>query len=209
VRALPLSILPVAILPGVLLAAEPPVSPPPAPPHIAFLDAEFTRRLCEAWNGSELPQKVGATSAGGNGWIDQPNKYTSANAGVQELILSRRDCSDWPRMQLTIERGADGKATCTYGGPIKVEYEKAAWAMAPTTVHWYKFATSWSMWNMPSVMKGFRGYMNVARRNLSNFGIFWKLSGRLAKETQADYTTGCSLDESDRKDIEGYLGKIP
>jgi len=61
---------------------------------------------------------------------------------------------------------------------------------------------------MPGIMKGFRGPMFVARTNIDNFGLFWKIVGRVAKQTNADYKINCNLSGYDIKDIEEYIKKI-
>jgi hypothetical protein len=50
--------------------------------------------------------------------------------------------------------------------------------------------------------------MFVARANIDNFGTFWKIVGKVAKETNADYKTNCNLSSDDIEDIEEYLKKI-
>ncbi|MCX8124442.1 MAG: hypothetical protein N3F66_09785 [Spirochaetes bacterium] len=184
------------------------ISISPAQNTIVFLSPEFTKLVCEAWNKSELPQKLGTKETGGNGWILTENKYTGEVRNKQVLVMSRRDCDGMPKVQLTIEN-KNGKAVCTYGGALTEVYEKAEWAFAPTTVQWYKFASGiWGYMQMPGIMKGFRGPMFVARANIDNFGTFWKIVGRVAKETNADYKTNCNLTSDDIEDIEGYIKNI-
>jgi len=90
---------------------------------ILFLSPEFAQLVCEAWNQSELPQRLGAKEIGGNNWILTENKYTGEVRNKQVLVMSRRD-SSLPKVQLTIEN-KDGKAICTYGGALTEVYEKA------------------------------------------------------------------------------------
>lgn len=180
----------------------------PAQNSMIFLSPEFTKLVCDAWNQSELPQKLGTKEAGGNGWIFTENKYTGEVRNKQVLVMSRRDCASMPKVQLTIEN-KNGKAICTYGGALTESYEKAEWAFAPTTVQWYKFASGiWGYMQMPGIMKGFRGPMFVARANIDNFGTFWKIVGKVAKETNANYRTNCNLSSDDIEDIEGYIKNI-
>jgi len=179
----------------------------PAEDSIKFLDAAFGKRMCDGWNNSPLPKKLASKSAGGNGWIDEKNKYTG-KVEQKEIVVSRRDCSGWEKIQLTIEN-KNGLATCTYGGALDVDYDNAAWAFSPKTIHWYRFATKWSAMDMPAIMPGFRGPIPSARKNLQNFGHFWKMAGSLAKTLNADYKEGCSgLSSSDASKIEGYIKKI-
>jgi hypothetical protein len=175
---------------------------------VAFMGPEFARLMVDAWNSSSLPVKLGSKSAGGSDWINTPNKYTGEQTSTQVIIMSRRDCQAMPKVQLTIEN-RDGKAVCTYGGAMKVEYEKAEWAFSPTTVQWFKFASgSWGYMQMPGIMSGFRGPMFVARANIDNFGEFWKVAGRLAKKVNADITSSCPVDKGDLETINGYLKEI-
>lgn len=174
---------------------------------MVFMTPQFAEKLCDEWNKSPLPVALGKTSLGGNGWIESPNKYTN-KVGVQEIVLGRRDCDKWESVEITIE-DKGGKATCTYGGKLKVAFDKAAWAFAPKTLHWYRFAVQWSAMDMPAIMTGFRGPIPVARKNIKNFDHFWKAAGRLAKATNADYTKGCQgLSKSDAENIVSYIGKI-
>ncbi len=180
----------------------------PAQNTMVFLSSDFAKLVCDAWNQSELPQKLGTKDAGGNGWILTENKYTGEIRNKQVLVMSRRDCASIPKVQLTIEN-KNGKAICTYGGALTETYEKAEWAFAPTTVQWYKFASGvWGYMQMPGIMKGFRGPMFVARANIDNFGTFWKIVGKVAKETNADYKSNCNLTRDDNEDIEGYIKNI-
>lgn len=180
----------------------------PAQNAVQFLSPEFAKLVCDAWNQSELPQKLGTKDAGGNDWILTENKYTGEVRNKQVLIMSRRDCNAMPKVQLTIEN-KNGKAVCTYGGILTESYEKAEWAFAPTTVQWYKFASGiWGYMQMPGIMKGFRGPMFVARANIDNFGTFWKIVGKVAKQTNADYKSSCALSNDDIEDIEGFIKNI-
>jgi len=173
-----------------------------------FMGPDFAMLMCRAWNRSALPRKLATKKKGGNGWIAVENKYTGKNRGKQAIVMSRRDCPRISRVQLTISN-MDGMAICTYGGRMKVAYRKAEWAFAPRTEHWFDFASGgWGMWAMRKLMKGMRGPMTTAFSNRHNFGIFWKITGRLAKNINADYTSKCSLDSDTIKDIQKYLKKI-
>jgi len=176
---------------------------------LQFIGPKFTKLLCKQWNSSKLPKLLGTEKVGGNGWIVTENNYLNKVRNKQVMIISRRDCSNIPKVQLTIEN-KNGLAVCSYGGKMTEDYTKAEWAFAPKTVHWYKFATGkWGYFQMPSIMSGFRGPMFVARANIDNFGIFWEIAGRLAKKLNADYKKGCpELDKDDIEDIENYIKKI-
>lgn len=177
---------------------------------LQFMGPEFAKLLCDGWNNSSLPSKLAPKENGGNGWVTERNKYMNdAFRNKQVMIISRRDCPGIAKVQLTIEN-KDGKALCTYGGAQQEAYQNAEWAFAPETHHWYRFATGkWGMFEMPKIMTGFRGIYDVAAKNLGNFGIFWKVAGKIAKDKGADYKAGCpSLKSGDINDIEDYLKKI-
>lgn len=173
-----------------------------------FMNADFAKQLVDAWNSSSLPVRLGSKEIGGSDWINTPNKYTGEKRNKQVIIMSRRDCPSMAKVQLTIEN-REGKAVCTYGGAMTESYEKAEWAFSPTTVQWYKFASGeWGYMQMPGIMTGFRGPMFVARANISNFGEFWKVVGRVAKKINADYSSSCPVSKGDLEDISEYLKKI-
>jgi hypothetical protein len=173
-----------------------------------FMSEGFAKLIVDAWNNGPLPVSLGTKEIGGSDWINTTNKYTGEKRSKQVIIMSRRDCPDMPKVQLTIEN-INGKAVCTYGGALTEQYDKAEWAFAPTTVQWYKFASGkWGYLQMPGIMSGFRGPMFVARANIDNFGEFWKVVGRLAKNVNADYMSSCTLDKGDIEDIKEYLKLI-
>jgi hypothetical protein len=163
------------------------------------MSAGFANLIVDAWNNSPLPVSLGTKEVGGSNWINTPNKYTGEKRNKQVIIMSRRDCPDLPKVQLTIEN-INGKAICTYGGGLIEQYDKAEWAFAPTTMQWYKFASG--KWGY------LRGPMFVARANIDNFGEFWKVVGRLAKNVNADYMSSCTLDKGDVEDIKENLKLI-
>ncbi len=199
-----LLLLPAALLTLVSFPALPEEGSP------QFMGPSFAGMICEEWNKSTLPKRLGTEESGGNGWISEENKYTGEKKGVQTIVMSRRDCRSIPRTQLTIEN-KEGKAVCTYGGARKVDYEKSSWAFAPETVQWYQFGTGdWGYLQMPGIMDGFRGPMFVARANIDNFGLFWIFTARLAKRVNADYGKDCpTMDSDDKEDIREYLAEIP
>lgn len=173
-----------------------------------FMSEGFAKLIVDAWNNSPLPVSLGSKEIGGSDWINTTNKYTGEKRNRQVIIMSRRDCPDMPKVQLTIEN-INGKAICTYGGVLTEKYDKAEWAFAPTTMQWYKFASGkWGYLQMPGIMSGFRGPMFVARANIDNFGEFWKVVGRLAKNVNSDFMSSCILDKGDIEDIQEYMKLI-
>ncbi len=175
---------------------------------VVFMSGDFAKLMVDAWNASSLPVSLGAKEVGGSDWINTPNKYTGETRNRQVIIMSRRDCPSLPKVQLTIEN-RNGKAICVYGGPMTENYERAEWAFSPTTLQWYKFAAgNWGYMQMPGIMSGFRGPMFVARANISNFGEFWKVAGRVARNINADYKSPCSPSQADNNEIQNYIGSI-
>ena len=73
-----------------------------------MLDAAYTTELCKAWNKSSLPKRLARS---GSGWIDSAD-----SKGRQVLVINRRDCKGWKKVQLVIEADAKGQAMCVSGG---------------------------------------------------------------------------------------------
>ncbi len=140
-----------------------------------FLSPTFAKELCKQWNKSSLPGKLGSS---GNGWV------TTGGKSTQVLIIFARNCSK-PKIQLTIT-DQDGEAKCTYGGAKK---NSADWQFGPTTKQWKRWGTGrWSKMNMPALMQTFKGNIAVAKKNLKNFGIFWKSAKKAVEATGSGYS---------------------
>lgn len=154
-----------------------------------LLDPAFASALCTAWNASKLPALLGRN---GSGWIDSAD-----SEGKQKMVISRRDCADWPKVQLVIEVDAGGAASCTSGGA----YDGGGyqWKFEPTTSQWADFTDGFGVMQMPGIMKGFVGPYGTAMNNIGSFGMFFAATGKLALESSASWAcTGGDPDEINR-----------
>ncbi len=141
----------------------------------SFLSPSFTKELCSQWNKSALPGILGTS---GNSWV------TTGGRTTQVLIIFARNCKK-AKVQMTI-KSVDGKAKCTYGGAKK---NAATWQFGPTIKQWKVWGTGrWSKMNMPALMQTFKGNIAVAKKNLKNFGIFWKLARKTVQSTGSSYS---------------------
>ncbi|RMG36835.1 MAG: sterol-binding protein [Gammaproteobacteria bacterium] len=71
-----------------------------------YLDADWAKQACDAWNKSEtLTQELGGDNWAGN----------NGGRGYKIIRLYREKCGPGSAVQLTISQ-QDGKAICTYGG---------------------------------------------------------------------------------------------
>ncbi|MDH5681232.1 MAG: hypothetical protein OEZ36_06580 [Spirochaetota bacterium] len=147
---------------------------------ITFLSSEFAVELCKQWNASSLINKLGSKASGGNGWVNTEGK------SKQYVTVFARDCSN-PKVQLLIE-DTGGKAKCVYGGSLKPIENGVNWQFGPKTKEWKKWASSWSVMNMPALMSTFKGNMPVAKKNLKNFGLFWKAAAKAVSKTGSGYS---------------------
>ena len=155
-----------------------------------MLDAAYTADLCQAWNKSSLPKRVGRS---GSGWID-----SAGSKGKQVLVINRRDCKGWKKVQLVIEADAKGQAMCVSGGAFDGK-QKLTWKFEPTSLHWADFSDGFGTFDMPKIMKGFVGPYGTAMNNLGNFEIFFAVAGKLALDKKVDWScTG--LDAKDMAD---------
>ncbi len=159
-----------------------------------LLDAAFAADLCEAWNQTSLPKKLGRS---GSEWIDSAD-----SRGSQTRVVSRRDCQGWGKVQLTIAADANGQARCVSGGAYKGEAFQ--WKFEPTTAQWADFTDGFGYFDMPTIMSGFTGPYHTAAANLSNFEIFFAAAGKVALDEQVDWT--CS--GADAKTVQSEISKI-
>ncbi len=71
-----------------------------------YMDSEWAKGICDAWNASEpLTNELA-----GKSWMDN-----NGNRGYKMLRVYRDKCGADSAVQLTIS-AKDGKAMCTYGG---------------------------------------------------------------------------------------------
>jgi hypothetical protein len=161
---------------------------------VRLLDAPYTARLCEAWNGTSLPAALGRS---GSGWID-----SAGSEGRQVIVISRRDCEGWPKVQLVIEADEAGQAVCRSGGAFPGG--ELQWRFTPTTEQWADFSDGFGVMQMPGIMSGFIGPYPVAAANIGNFEVFFAAAGRLALELDVDW----SCDGADAEDVAEEVADI-
>lgn len=149
----------------------------PAPPAIRLMDARFAKLMCKGWNRTSLPKKLGRA---GSQWIDQ-----AGSKGRQVLVVSRRDCKRWRKVQLVIEADAKGNARCTSAGAFRGG--KYQWKFEPKTIHWADFTDGFGSLKMPKIMSGFVGPYSTAMNNIGNFEVFFAMSGYLALKHKVDW----------------------
>ncbi len=160
-----------------------------------LLDPAFAAELCKAWNQTSLPSNLGRS---GSGWIDSAD-----SKGRQVLVVARRDCKGWRRVQLVIEVDAKGQAMCTSGGAWNGK-DKFTWRFEPTTLHWADFSDGFGTFDMPKIMSGFVGPYGTAMKNLGNFGVFFAATGKLALDKKVDW----ACDGADPKDVAEEVADI-
>jgi len=142
-----------------------------------MLDAEYTSALCDAWNNTSLPTNLGRK---GSEWID-----SAGSKGTQKMVISRRDCSGWQKVSLTITADANGNASCTTGGAHDgSDYQ---WKFEPTTEQWADFTDGFGVFDMPGIMTGFVGPYPTAAANIANFEVFFAAAGKTALDMKADW----------------------
>ncbi len=130
---------------------------------LKFMSGPFANKLCVAWNKTALPKKLGRS---GSKWID-----SAGSKGRQVIVINRRDCSGWKKVQLVIEATSSGDARCVKGGVFSGG--KYQWKFEPTTVHWVDFTDGFGAMKMPKIMKGFVGPYGTAMKNIGNFELFF------------------------------------
>jgi hypothetical protein len=145
---------------------------------VRLLDATYTSQLCESWNATSLPAALGRS---GSGWID-----SAGSEGHQVIVISRRDCTGWPKVQLVIEADEAGNAMCSSGGAHSGG--ELQWQFTPTTAQWADFTDGFGVMQMPGIMSGFIGPYPVAASNIGNFEVFFAAAGRLALDLGVDWS---------------------
>ena len=168
-----------------------------------LLDVNFAKAICDGWNKTSLPTKVGRS---GSGWIDSAN-----SKGKQVLVVNRRDCSDWKPNRLVIEADNSGRAMCTNSGTFSGG--KYQWKFEPTTEQWADFTDGFGFFKMPKIMKGFVGPYSTAMNNIGSFEVFFAMVGYTALKSDLDWQcVGADADDVvaavadiDRGDMRGIL----
>ncbi len=190
--------MPLAYAFATIILAAPASAEPPR-----LLDAGYTAQLCEAWNQTSLPAALGRS---GSGWIDSAD-----SEGRQLIIVSRRDCTGWSKVQLVIEADEGGQAVCRQGGAF--EGGELQWQFTPTTEQWADFTDGFGVMQMPGIMKGFVGPYSVAAANIGNFEVFFAAAGKLALDLGVDWScegadaadVASEIEDIDREDMAAIL----
>ncbi len=151
------------------------------------LDVQYSKKLCKAWNKTNLPKALGKN---GSEWID-----SNDSPGRQVMALTRSDCKNWPMIGLVIEADSKGNASCTDAVVLK-KSDKYQWKMEPTSEQWIDFSDGFGVMAMPGLMGGFVGSYSTAMNNIGSFGMFFSANGYLAITSSADWTCdGADMEE--------------
>jgi hypothetical protein len=152
----------------------------------ALLDANFASSLCEAWNASSLTTDLGRS---GSEWID-----SAGSTGTQTMVVGRRDCNNFQKVQLVITADENGNAICQSGGNYGGgEFQ---WKFEPTTEQWADFTDGFGVMKMPGIMSGFVGPYPTAAANIGNFEVFFALAGRIALRQNVNWEcAGADMDD--------------
>ncbi|MEN3028104.1 MAG: SCP2 sterol-binding domain-containing protein [Aquificaceae bacterium] len=126
-----------------------------------FMDGEYAKALCEAWNKTpQLSEQLGKSES----WIAVPER---------KLFLYREDCGDTKQIQLTI-KNEGGRAQCVYGGPARDKRGKDDFLMYAETKRWLEMGRK-EYGPMRAMMLNrlkFEGPKGVAMKNMGPFEAF-------------------------------------
>jgi len=143
-----------------------------------LLDGGFAKSVCDGWNKTSLPKKVGRA---GSGWVD-----SAGSKGKQVVVINRRDCVGWKKVQLVIEANEQGDAVCKSAGLHKAS-DSFQWKFEPTTEQWADFTDGFGALKMPGIMKGFVGPYGTAMKNIGNFEVFFAMVGFTALKENVNW----------------------
>ncbi len=143
-----------------------------------LLDVAFSKKVCDGWNQTSLPKKVGRK---GSGWIDSAD-----SKGIQKIVVTRKDCKGWKKVQLVIKANEAGEAKCVEAGAF--DGKAFQWKFEPSTVHWADFSDGFGAFKMPKIMSGFVGPYGTAMKNIGNFQIFFAMVGYVAQKNKVDWS---------------------
>ncbi len=129
-----------------------------------FMDGEYAKALCEAWNKTpQLSEQLGKSES----WTAVPER---------KIFMYREDCGEAKQIQLTI-KNEQGKAVCVYGGPAKDKRGSNDFLMYAQTQRWLEMGKG-EYGPMKAMMFGrlkFEGPKFVAMKNMGPFEAFLKL----------------------------------
>ncbi len=153
----------------------------PLAAQAAFMDAEWAKKACDAWNQSETL----TTELAGEDWM-----ANNGGRGYKLVQMYRTECGEATKVQLTIE-DRDGKAMCTYGGKPdgKAFDKKKDYLMHAKDKHWTcigagKFGCG-AMGAMTTGKLKFTGPKMEAMGVMEPFGAFLLLTGKVAGDKGA------------------------
>lgn len=126
-----------------------------------FMDVEYAKALCDAWNKTpQLSEQLGKSES----WIAVPER---------KLFLYREDCGDTKQIQLTI-KNEGGRAQCVYGGSARDKRGKDDFLMYAETKRWLEMGRK-EYGPMKAMMLNrlkFEGPRGVAMKNMGPFEAF-------------------------------------
>lgn len=137
-----------------------------------LMSADWAAQACSAWN-----QNPALTDELAEKWIKNDK-----GRGYKIIHMYRTDCGEATKVQLTIS-GKDGKALCTYGGPIKntgLDYD-SDYLMHAETKRWHEMGAG-EYGPMRAMMFGrlkFEGPKGEAMRVMGPFEQFLLLPGKV------------------------------
>ena len=155
-------------------------------------DNRFAAAVCQAWNASEMPCRLGSeekhTCKGkqieGSDWIHSLGRRD----GKQKIVSGRADCRGWAKVEWNIGKDETGKAMCVSAGYHNGKGR--TWQFIPSTANWFEFARSFGMGAFYSLWRnGMVGSKGTAWSNRAHFALFFALAGRVALKT--DWRGGC------------------
>ncbi|RMH81299.1 MAG: sterol-binding protein [Acidobacteria bacterium] len=126
-----------------------------------FMDGEYAKSLCEAWNKTpQLVEQLGKSES----WVAVPER---------KIFIYREDCGDTKQIQLTIKNDGS-KAQCVYGGPARDKRGRDDFLMYAETKRWLEMGKK-EYGPMKAMMFGrlkFEGPKGVAMKNMGPFEAF-------------------------------------
>lgn len=141
-----------------------------------LMSSEWIQQACDAWNANPTLTDELVKS----GWADN-----DGGKGYKVMQIYRTDCPDSPHMEMQISK-KDGKAMCTYAGPVKTEnLDKGVdYIMHATTKNWGKMGAGevGAMGAMMTFKLKFTGPKMEAMGNMGPFGEFLLLPGKVAND---------------------------
>ncbi len=147
----------------------------------AFMDADWGKSACDAWNGSDTI----TTGLGGDAFV-----ANDGDRGFKMIQIYRTACGEGSKIQLNIVN-KDGKAHCAYGGAPdgKAFDKKHDYVMHASDKNWDcmgsgKFGCG-AMGAMSTGKLKFTGPKAEAMGIMGPFNAFLKLTGTLGGDKPA------------------------